>query len=122
MRTWCMLAACRAAAALCALRRLGLGSGLLLAVPIPPQHAGEGAAVQAAIETALLEAQAKSVQGNQVPTDPCIHASNLVLTYSMHLPHMPAMWRLVAKLLHPHSAREGEREGPAFAEPQCACS
>lgn len=48
------------------MRGLGLQSGLLLAVPIPSHHVDQGAEVQTAIETALQEAQAQAIQGNQV--------------------------------------------------------
>lgn len=58
--------ACRAAGAFHALRRLGLGSGLLLAVPIPQEDAAEGQAVESAIETALAEAAQHGIGGNQV--------------------------------------------------------
>ncbi|KXZ50302.1 hypothetical protein GPECTOR_17g941 [Gonium pectorale] len=55
-----------AAALLDAGRRLGLGGGMLLAVPIPADAAAEGAEVEAAISTALREAEERGVKGNQL--------------------------------------------------------
>lgn len=46
--------------------QLDLGSGMVVAVPIPEQHAAAGSQVEEAIEAALLEAQEKRVQGNDV--------------------------------------------------------
>lgn len=54
------------AAAIAAAQRLALGSGLVLGVPIPEQHAAAGAAVEAAIGQALEEAGAQGVRGNAV--------------------------------------------------------
>ncbi|KAL6753496.1 pseudouridine-5'-phosphate glycosidase [Haematococcus lacustris] len=45
---------------------LGLGGGLLLAVPIPLQHAAEGQQVEAAIQQALTEADERHVTGSQI--------------------------------------------------------
>lgn len=45
---------------------LQLGSGLLLAVPIPEDAAAEGAAIQRAIEEALAEADARGIAGAEV--------------------------------------------------------
>ena len=47
-------------------RRLGLGSGMLLAVPIPAAAAAEGEVVEAATRAALAEAEARGVKGNEV--------------------------------------------------------
>lgn len=55
-----------AAGMVAALGRLGLGSGMVLAVPIPQQHAVEGRRIQAAIDQALTEADSKRVKGNEV--------------------------------------------------------
>lgn len=48
-----MWTCCVAASAL----SLGLGSGLLLAVPIPEEHAAAGQQIQEAIEAAVTEAR-----------------------------------------------------------------
>lgn len=56
----------QAAAMVDAALRLRLGSGLVLGVPIPEQHATTGREVEAAISTALAEAEAKGVKGNDV--------------------------------------------------------
>lgn len=45
---------------------LRLGGGMVLAVPIPPQHEAEGAVVEAAIHEALAEAGARGVKGAEV--------------------------------------------------------
>ena len=49
-----------------AARELQLGSGLLFAVPIPAAAAAEGAAIQAAIEAALADAEARGIGGAEV--------------------------------------------------------
>jgi pseudouridine-5'-phosphate glycosidase len=54
------------AAAIAAAQRLGLGSGLVLGVPIPEQHAAAGAEVEAAIAQALQEAEQRGVRGAEV--------------------------------------------------------
>jgi pseudouridine-5'-phosphate glycosidase len=56
----------QAAALVAAVGQLQLGSGVLLAVPIPQQHAAAGAEIQAAIEEALAAAGAQGVAGNEV--------------------------------------------------------
>jgi pseudouridine-5'-phosphate glycosidase len=55
-----------AAALVAASRRLRLGSGVLLAVPVPAAAAAAGAEVEAAIGTALAEANAAGVAGAEV--------------------------------------------------------
>ncbi|GFR49820.1 hypothetical protein Agub_g11760 [Astrephomene gubernaculifera] len=55
-----------AAGMLASLRRLGLGSGMLVAVPVPSEHAAEGEEVEAAIHTALQEAEQRGIKGNEV--------------------------------------------------------
>ncbi len=55
-----------AAAVLEAHLRSGMKSGVLLAVPIPAEEAGDGAAVEAAIQTAVEEAEARGVGGREV--------------------------------------------------------
>ncbi len=47
-------------------QQLGLGSGMLVAVPIPAEHAAEGEEVEAAIRKALVEATEKGISGNKV--------------------------------------------------------
>ena len=47
-------------------QQLGLGSGLVLAVPIPAEAAAEGEAVEGAIKQALAEAARKGVRGSEV--------------------------------------------------------
>ncbi|WOK96656.1 hypothetical protein Cni_G05363 [Canna indica] len=44
--------------------KLGLGSGLLIAVPIPEKHASAGKIIESAIQKALEEAKVKNVTGN----------------------------------------------------------
>ncbi|PNW87481.1 hypothetical protein CHLRE_02g144000v5 [Chlamydomonas reinhardtii] len=58
--------AAEAASMLGCVRRLGLGSGMLLAVPIPAAAAAEGEVVEAATRAALAEAEARGVKGNEV--------------------------------------------------------
>ncbi|GLC41513.1 hypothetical protein PLESTB_001003000 [Pleodorina starrii] len=55
-----------AAAMLGSVQRLGLGSGMLVAVPIPADQAAEGEEVEGAIRTALREADSKGIRGNEV--------------------------------------------------------
>jgi pseudouridine-5'-phosphate glycosidase len=45
---------------------LQLGTGLLLAVPIPEAAAAEGAAIQQAIQESLLEAEQRGIAGADV--------------------------------------------------------
>lgn len=45
---------------------LQLGTGLLLAVPIPEAHAAEGAAIQQAIQESLQEAEQRGIAGADV--------------------------------------------------------
>lgn len=45
---------------------LQLGTGLLLAVPIPEQYAAEGAVIQQAIEESLSEAEQRGIAGADV--------------------------------------------------------
>ena len=52
--------------------RLGLGAGMVLAVPIPPQYAAEGRLVEGAIKTALDEVDAKGVKGQEVRSRSCL--------------------------------------------------
>lgn len=52
-----------AAAAIHAALGLQLGSGQLIAVPVPDEHAAEGAQIEAAIQRALSEAEARGVRG-----------------------------------------------------------
>lgn len=56
----------QAAAMIAASQRLALGSGMVLGVPIPEQHAAAGAAVERAIAQALSEADELGVRGNEV--------------------------------------------------------
>lgn len=56
----------QAAAMVASLKSLALGSGMVLAVPIPERHAAAGAEVEAAIEAALAEADARGVAGNRI--------------------------------------------------------
>lgn len=55
-------------------QRLGLGSGMLVAVPIPPDQAVEGEEVESAIRTALQEVDKRGIKGNEVGgPQPCVH-------------------------------------------------
>ncbi|XP_029379574.1 pseudouridine-metabolizing bifunctional protein C1861.05 [Echeneis naucrates] len=45
---------------------LGLQSGVLLAVPIPEEHAAEGQQIEEAIQAAVIEASAKGITGRDV--------------------------------------------------------
>ncbi|XP_071753678.2 uncharacterized protein LOC139910311 [Centroberyx gerrardi] len=45
---------------------LGLQSGVLLAVPVPEQHAAAGQQIEEAIQTAVAEASAKGIKGRDV--------------------------------------------------------
>ncbi|KAI3920456.1 hypothetical protein MKX01_000795 [Papaver californicum] len=44
--------------------KLGLGSGILIGVPIPKEHAASGRMIESAIQIALKEARDKNVSGN----------------------------------------------------------
>ncbi|PIA26481.1 hypothetical protein AQUCO_09300059v1 [Aquilegia coerulea] len=44
--------------------KLGLGTGILIAVPIPKEHAASGSLIESAIQKALQEARDKKVTGN----------------------------------------------------------
>eukprot|EP01018_Ginkgo_biloba_P033827 Gb_40513 [translate_table: standard] len=46
--------------------KLGLGSGILIGVPIPESHAADGNSIESAIQAALKEATAKNITGNVV--------------------------------------------------------
>ena len=46
--------------------QLGLGSGMVLAVPIPKEAAAEGEVVEKAIQQALDEADSRGVKGSEV--------------------------------------------------------
>ena len=52
-----------AAAAWLSSLRLGLGSGMVVAVPVPAEHEAEGAAIEAATKSALLEAEMDGIRG-----------------------------------------------------------
>mmetsp|Transcript_43367 Transcript_43367/g.107143 ORF Transcript_43367/g.107143 Transcript_43367/m.107143 type:complete len:369 (+) Transcript_43367:24-1130(+) len=52
-----------AAAAVLANLEMRLGSGLLIAVPIPREHAAEGAEIEAAVQRALREADEQGIRG-----------------------------------------------------------
>lgn len=56
----------QAAAVVGALRRLRLGSGMVLGVPVPEAQAAAGREVEAAIQRALGEAQAGGVRGSEI--------------------------------------------------------
>ncbi|KAL4431940.1 hypothetical protein ABPG77_000207 [Micractinium sp. CCAP 211/92] len=56
----------QAAAMIAAARTLALGGGMVLAVPIPEEHAAAGAQVEQAIAAALREAEERGVKGNEV--------------------------------------------------------
>lgn len=43
-------------------RRLGMGSGIVLAVPISPEHAADGEVIERAIQVALEEADEKNIR------------------------------------------------------------
>jgi pseudouridine-5'-phosphate glycosidase len=45
---------------------LGLQSGILLAVPIPSSEAASGGQLEAAIQTALAEADKKGIAGREI--------------------------------------------------------
>jgi pseudouridine-5'-phosphate glycosidase len=45
---------------------LGLRSGILLAVPVPPSEAGPGERIEAAVRAALEEAEQGGVRGREV--------------------------------------------------------
>nr|GMD23370.1 Pseudouridine-5'-phosphate glycosidase [Ipomoea batatas] len=44
--------------------KLGLQTGILIAVPIPKEHSASGSLIESAIQRALLEAEEKSITGN----------------------------------------------------------
>ncbi|PON32757.1 Pseudouridine-5'-phosphate glycosidase [Parasponia andersonii] len=44
--------------------KLGLGTGILIAVPIPREHAASGSLIESAIQRALKEARDKNISGN----------------------------------------------------------
>ncbi|KAF8412888.1 hypothetical protein HHK36_000860 [Tetracentron sinense] len=44
--------------------KLGLGTGVLIAVPIPKEHATSGSLIESAIQRALKEARDKNITGN----------------------------------------------------------
>jgi pseudouridine-5'-phosphate glycosidase len=46
--------------------QLGLGGGMVVAVPVPAQHEADGAPIEAATQTALREAEAAGLQGNAI--------------------------------------------------------
>jgi pseudouridine-5'-phosphate glycosidase len=62
----CFCSFCRAAQVLAASLNMNLGTGAVLAVPIPAEHAAEGEVIEAAIKQALREADEKGVAGSQV--------------------------------------------------------
>lgn len=45
---------------------LRLGSGMLLAVPIPTGQREEGAVIEAAVQEALAEVERRGISGNEV--------------------------------------------------------
>uniref|UniRef100_A0A0E0LWM2 Pseudouridine-5'-phosphate glycosidase n=1 Tax=Oryza punctata TaxID=4537 RepID=A0A0E0LWM2_ORYPU len=47
-------------------KNLHLGSGILVAVPIPKEHAASGNAIESAIQKALKEAEDKNIIGNAI--------------------------------------------------------
>ncbi|KAF0897977.1 hypothetical protein E2562_001667 [Oryza meyeriana var. granulata] len=47
-------------------KNLNLGSGILIAVPIPKEHAASGNAIESAIQKALKEAEDKNIIGNAI--------------------------------------------------------
>jgi pseudouridine-5'-phosphate glycosidase len=47
-------------------KNLHLGSGILIAVPIPKEHAASGNAIESAIQKALKEAEDKNIIGNAI--------------------------------------------------------
>lgn len=59
-------ACCRAAQLIAASDRLQLGSGLLLAVPIPAGQVEEGRVIEAAVQEALQEAERRRLAGSEV--------------------------------------------------------
>lgn len=56
----------QAAAMIAAAKRLALGGGMVLGVPIPERHMATGATVERATEQALQEAEEQGIQGNEV--------------------------------------------------------
>ena len=57
---------CRVAQLIDTSFKLGLGSGMVLAVPIPKEAAAEGEVVEAAIRIALQESDSKGIKGSEV--------------------------------------------------------
>uniref|UniRef100_A0A0D9X9I6 Pseudouridine-5'-phosphate glycosidase n=1 Tax=Leersia perrieri TaxID=77586 RepID=A0A0D9X9I6_9ORYZ len=51
---------------ICANKNLHLGSGILIAVPIPKEYAASGNAIESAIQKALKEAEDKNIIGNAI--------------------------------------------------------
>ncbi|KAK8604949.1 hypothetical protein V6N13_082412 [Hibiscus sabdariffa] len=45
-------------------RKLNLGNGVLIAVPIPKEHSASGSLIESAIQQALAEAREKNITGN----------------------------------------------------------
>lgn len=44
--------------------KLGLGTGILIAVPIPREHSASGSLIESAIQRAMTEARGKNISGN----------------------------------------------------------
>lgn len=68
---------------LSSVRRLGLGSGMLVAVPIPQEAAAEGREVEAAIQQALREAEQQGIRGNEVRRHSCsckLHKGRIIVS------------------------------------------
>ncbi|XVF04804.1 hypothetical protein REPUB_Repub05bG0117100 [Reevesia pubescens] len=45
-------------------KKLNLGNGVLIAVPIPKEHSASGSLIESAIQLALTEAREKNITGN----------------------------------------------------------
>lgn len=73
---------CRAAAVFCALRKLHLSNGMLLAVPIPARHVAAGAVVESATNQALEEADTQGIKGSDVSTLVLLHFSVVLFAVS----------------------------------------
>lgn len=56
----------QAAEIICASRRLGLGHGVLIAVPVPEEHALDGVTAEYAIQQATREAEQRHIHGKDV--------------------------------------------------------
>ena len=92
-----------------AMLQLELSSGMVLGVPIPPEHAAEGQEVEAAISEALSEASAQNIGGSEVmllQRSPCgrhpahMHGGRGGLTGSRLLPpHAWPGWRGTSRAL-----------------------